>query len=182
MWRQRTNHALPSREKRTIGNSEAGDTPLLGERPEHRMQFADSRGGRERAPSIEGMNRGEKLFSTERSSARELGIRAGVHELRHATNMIVVPMCGNDQSDSGRGVDTDRQQIIQRLWFPGISDARIHDDPPALTNVYDDTLAVARSQKREFDLIRARSGIGLTAIRHAPKAAWIRAAQAFPAC
>ena len=128
------------------------------------------------------MNRGKKLVSTKRSSAREGRIRARVHELRHSANVIVVPMRSNNQSDSGRRVDADREQIIQGLWLAGISDAGIHDDPPALTNVYDDTFAVARSQKRNFDLIRARGNCRLTDSRHSPKAAWIRAAQALPAC
>ena len=113
--------------------------------------------------------------------AAKVCVLAHVDELRHASDVVVVPVGCDDQSDSTVRLDANCLEVFQRLRFPCIVDAGIHDYPATLTYVYDDTLAVARSQQGNFDLVFARCDAYLPDVDHSSKDARIFFAHAFPA-
>ena len=183
MWRQRPNLARLVPEEPPICKGEYGPPPAaLSEAFEHCVHLAHTRTARELAPSILRVNGGEEFFSTQRGSAAELCVLAHVHERRHSTDVVVMPVGCDDQADSILRLDADCLKVFQGLRFPCIVDAGVHDNPPAVTDVYDDTLAVPWSEQGNFDLVFARAVAYLSGVDHSSKDARIFFAHAFPAC
>ena len=132
---------------------------MLDKCRKHPLELAHPRSTGERASSVESVYRRQKLSLPKRTSTAELGLSAGVYQLVHPANVIVVPVSGDDQLDCLRRVDAHAQKVIQRLGFPRIVDAGIDDEPATFSDVYYDALAVAWPQQRNFDLVIERCAL-----------------------
>ena len=126
--------------------------------------------------TVESMNCREKLLATENTCATEPGSLANLDEPRHAANVIVVPMRGDDELNGLNGVDTEAAEIIQSGRCIGTS-ARIDHKPSAAADVQDDALAVPRTEKGQFELIVPW---GLCANRHSLSARNVSRAHSLP--
>ena len=122
------------------------------------------------------MNRGEKLLATENTGATKSGFSTHLDHLCHAANVVVVPVCGDDEHDHLIRVEIDGPQIIQgrrRIGAP----TRVHDDPCAAANVQNNALTIPRTKEGQLKLIVPR---GADPSRHFLNACSISRAQLRP--
>ena len=114
--------------------------------------------GRDTA-TLEGTDRSEKLLAAERARAAEHSVRTSLDHLRHAANVVVVPVRGDDQFDDPSRIETDALQVVQGRRRVGAT-ARVHHDPGAAANVQDDALAIPGTEERDLELIVGREVTG----------------------
>ncbi len=123
--------------------------------------------------TLERPDRGEKLLAAERARAAERSARTSLDHPRHAANVVVVPVRGDDQHDDPGRIETDAAQVFQGRRCVGAT-TRIHQDPGPAADVQDDALAVPGTEERDLELIVAR---GVTGNRHRWNACSVSRAQ-----
>ena len=112
--------------------------------------------GAGKGAAFQGADDGKKFLATERASATESRSVAGFNQLRHAADVIVVPMGRDDQNDSFGRIKAKVFQIAQGSRRAALVDAGIDDDPRAVADMQNDALAVPGAEQREFELVAPR--------------------------
>ena len=102
------------------------------------------------------MDGGKEFFRGKRGGAAKSGAPAAGHEIGHATNVVIVPMGGDDQLDLLRGVNPDTFKVFNGSRNALRIDAGIDNQPIAIANVQDHAFTVSGAEQREFELGLAR--------------------------
>ncbi len=86
-------------------------------------------------------------------------VRASLDHPRHAANVVVVPVRGDDQHDGPSRIEIDAPQVVQGRRRVGAT-TRVHYDPRAGADVQNHALAIPRAEERHLELIIARRVAG----------------------
>ena len=118
----------------------------------------------------------QKLLLAENTGAREGGVLTHPDDLRHSANVVVVPVCGHDQSDDPGWLEAQVPQIRQSYRRIGTA-ARVYQDPHSAPDMQYDALAAAGPKESELELVVTR-GVGQSF--HRPNARIALLAQVLP--
>ena len=129
------------------------------------MNFTNPGTGDGKVPLFQCVYGGEKFFPAQYAGATENRLVADFDQLRHPADVIVVPVGRHDQHDGPGGVDADAFQIPQGPRRSGRVDTGVDEDPRAIADVQDDALAIAGTEKCEFELACSRRPLRF---RHSP--------------
>ena len=62
--------------------------------------------------TLQGVDRGQKLRLAESAGTTEVSVPASLHQLRHAANVIVVPMCCDNQCNLLGRIKTEAFEVL----------------------------------------------------------------------
>ena len=129
-------------------------------------------------PTFQRSHQGEKLLVAESARATKLSVGAQFDQARHPTNMVVMPVRRDYQSNALGRLETDALQVAQGSRSSIRIEAGIDNDPRAVSDMQDDALSVPGAKKDELEFIIFRRACCL---RHGLSAGAIFPAHILPA-
>ncbi len=154
--RQRPDFASAPRKDTPIGDCMRRPRSRLPQAREHIVEFSNARAGDGEVTAFQCRNGRKELLPAERRSAAERSVAAGIDQSGHSPYVVVVPMSRDNQSYSPIGIEAKVLQVAQRSWRLFMIDARIDDNPNAISDMESDALAIAWTEKRKLKLACSR--------------------------
>ena len=167
----------PCRKNTAVGNGQLRFRRYLRKPREHAVNLSQPGAGDREVAAFQGADSGEKLLLAQHAGAAESGLLADFDLFLYSAYVIVVPVGRHDQSDGLSRIDTDALQVPQGSRRSVRIKAGVNEDPDAAADMQDDALAVAGTEKREFELAFARRR---SRLRHRPSDRMVSSAHASP--
>lgn len=123
---------------------------------EHAVHLPDSGAQLRLTPAFQRSRCRQELPRPQSGRATETGPAAPRHDFLHSTNVVVMPVSRDHQTDGLRRVDANLLKVSKWARFTRRVDAGINDHPRTFAQVNDDALAVARSDQRYFEFVGVR--------------------------